>query len=348
MHLYLRSIIIAGLCLGLAEGAVVRSEYVPRGEPNTAPLRFLTWNIRWDEGKNVTESNVTAALVDGMPPVPKPYYAGADVEKPWTERGYRVANDILFNAVDFFGGQEVSLYQQDTLLTLLGDGYTTVGNGKNGRAKSGYPMVFYKKAAAKLNTWDTFFLSQTPFEKSKYNGTSVVRAVVTAKFTTPSGNTITLVNTHLDHKSEDARRYGASLMLHRAKFEFIKTGGKPVVLLGDFNSNPDSKNNGAYQIMTGSMPPVPLNATFLKTYNWTAAEEQSAGMTDDFHFEDLMGATPARYRSGHFSTTAGSAAACDPKGFHRIDFIMACSIRRWTPKAFRVGENLYDDGVRSR
>ena len=43
-----------------------------------------------------------------------------------------------------------------------------------------------------------------------------------------------MLNTHLDHKSDEQRRLGASLLLRRAWFEAATTEN-PVFLLGDFN-----------------------------------------------------------------------------------------------------------------
>jgi endonuclease/exonuclease/phosphatase family metal-dependent hydrolase len=43
-----------------------------------------------------------------------------------------------------------------------------------------------------------------------------------------------LLNTHLDEQSDAQRRLGASLILTRAKFEAVNTGGV-VIITGDFN-----------------------------------------------------------------------------------------------------------------
>lgn len=314
-----------------------------------ASYRFLSYNIRFDsKPNNITVAETIDSLPSSIPSQPSSFYAGADTEPAWSDRRVRLANDILFNRVSFFGGQEVTIRQLDDLQELLGDEYAHIGIGRDGGDEGEFSPIFYKTSAATLEEWDTFWLSETPFDISYFGNLTNRRIATVAKFTLSGAGALTYINTHLDHESEDQRKYGLSLVLHRAKYEAIKSSGGPVILTGDFNSPSTGEESGGYQIITGAAEPMPLNQTFLDRFSWTAEEEAAAGLDDVFNMVDLLGATPARYRSGHWSTFTGWSAAGDTEDFSRIDYIMGGSNGGWEAEAFRVGETLYDDGVWTR
>lgn len=314
----------------LVQGGLAKGHRNGTGNGSGSSLRFLTYNVRYDSlPDNISVADTIASLPSGMPSEPSAYYAGADVEAPWSTRRIQVANDVAFNKVDFFGGQEILVRQLEDLQELLGDEYAHIGIGRNGGNESEFSPIFYKPAVATLESWDTFWLSETPFDVSFYPGTSNRRICTTAKFTTAAGVSFTFINTHLDHEIEDQRRYGMSLILHRAKYEAIKSGGGPVVLTGDFNSPATGEDSGGYSIITGAAEPLPLNETFLEKYSWTPEEEAAANLGDDFVMEDLLGATPPQYRSGSWATFTGWALPGDSTSFSRIDYVMAGSNGGW-------------------
>lgn len=81
----------------------------------------------------------------------------------------------------------------------------------------------------------------TPFVPSKFPGAGSVRICTASRlsYTPPPSATsppitFTLLNTHLDDQSDSQRKLGASLILTRAKFEALRTGGV-VLITGDFN-----------------------------------------------------------------------------------------------------------------
>ena len=132
-----------------------------------------------------------------------------------------------------------------------------------------------------------------------------------------------MINTHFDEQSADQRALSASLILHRAKYEAIKTHS-PVFLTGDFNS---PARDEAYQIVTGAKAPKPLNQAFLDRYHWTAAE--SAGF-ENFTMQDLLGEVEPRYRiGGNFATFTDFLPLGNTTEFQRIDYIMAGSNGNW-------------------
>jgi endonuclease/exonuclease/phosphatase family metal-dependent hydrolase len=70
----------------------------------------------------------------------------------------------------------------------------------------------------------------------------------------------------MDQVSDDQRRYGASLLLIRGRFEAAISRG-PVILTGDFNSSSTGTDSGTYQIVTGKLPPVKVDKKFAVKYS---------------------------------------------------------------------------------
>lgn len=148
-----------------------------------------------------------------------------------------------------------------------------------------------------------------------------------------------MINTHLDDSSLPQRRLGASLLLHRAKYEAIKTRS-PIFLTGDFNSPP---SDGAYQIITGSAAPEhKLNGTFLKQFHWGKSEGKE---WEDFKLSDLSGEVKGSARSGHYATFTGFVGMGNTNEFKRLDYVLGAGLGAWAVEAYRVGGNLGDDGV---
>lgn len=189
-----------------------------------------------------------------------------------------------------------------------------------------------------LNSWDTFWLSKTPFEPSKFAGAGSYRVCTVAHFTTTTTKqNLTMLNTHLDEQSAEQRALGLSLVLHRAKYEALTTGG-PVLLTGDFNSPPSDQG---YQIITGAESPKPVNDTFRWRFSWS---EKKA---DNFAMNDLLGQVEPRYRiGGNYATFTGfQPDVGNSSEFSRIDYIMAGSNGGWKSLDYRVGNSLSDGGV---
>jgi len=103
--------------------------------------------------------------------------------------------------------------------------------------------VFWKKSLLNLISWDTFWLSATPFDVGTKapeagnpricEGENIVTLSLdsfeltlnigtTARFQAQSG-IVTVMVTHWDDQSDEAREIGASLILHRANYEALTT-----------------------------------------------------------------------------------------------------------------------------
>jgi hypothetical protein len=104
-------------------------------------------------------------------------------------------------------------------------------------------------AAFTLLESDTFWLSREPFKPgSHFPGAGTPRLATFALFqplpsiAAPGKHdehgdirNVALINTHLDHVSDDQRKLGAAMVLHRARYEALKRPGVTVFVTGDLN-----------------------------------------------------------------------------------------------------------------
>jgi len=146
-----------------------------------------------------------------------------------------------------------------------------------------------------------------------------------------------MINTHLDHSSEKQRKYGASLLLVRGRYEAARFKG-PVLLTGDFNSSPTGSDSGAYGIITGKIPPVKVDSRFAETYT------PEGNKLPGFKFLDTRAETPRFNVSANFATFTGWSPDVT-KEWERIDFVLGGSNREWTSTAYKVGGGMSDDGM---
>lgn len=162
-----------------------------------------------------------------------------DGENNWQYRRERVARVIAANDVDLFGAQELLVGQFNDLKGLL-PGYAEVGVGREDGAEAGeFNPVFYRTDRFELLDWGTFWLSETPeVAGSKGWDGACERLATWTVLRDRDGRELFFINTHLDHMGEVARREGVSLLLGRID---SLSGGRPVVLTGDFNATPDSE-----------------------------------------------------------------------------------------------------------
>lgn len=184
------------------------------------------------------------------------------------------------------------------------------------------PLINPTRDVLTLQDWDTFWLSNTPSIPSKYPDAGSYRATTLAHFSTGSSSKFTLMCTHWDNDSDAQRRLAASLILYRGAYEAATTGG-PVFVLGDFNSPSAGSDCGGFQIITGQIDPVEIEAGFKETY------KIDSGKSTDFMFQDVVAATPPERRSGHHATFTGFYPAGNSSEFQRIDFIMGGSNGGW-------------------
>jgi endonuclease/exonuclease/phosphatase family metal-dependent hydrolase len=138
-----------------------------------------------------------------------------------------------------------------------------------------------------------------------------------------TSSSFTYLNTHLDDQSDAQRKLGASLLLTRSRYEAVKTNG-PVLITGDFNSPQAGNYSGAYAIITGQQPALPINATFARKY------DVPNGELPDFRFLDMKATTPRFGVTGNFATYTDWSKPGDTASWTRIDFVFGGSNGGWS------------------
>ena len=202
--------------------ACLATAMAQRQKPVTA--RIMTFNIR------------TETRVDGR--------------NNWELRYQPVAEFVNKSKADIVGMQEVQQRQLTDLCSMMGD-YSYVGVARDdGKQKGEYNPIFYRKERFNLLRSGTFWLSPTPAEPSYGWGAACRRiatwAILQEKTTMKS---IIVLNTHLDHISEEARANGAALIKERLS---RMNNELPVVVTGDMNS--DDKSTAYAKFATAIFP----------------------------------------------------------------------------------------------
>ena len=153
-------------------------------------------------------------------------------------RRVRIAGVIKAQEVDVLGTQELLSNQFNDLSGLL-TGYQGVGVGRLDGAESGeYCAVFFRKDRFTLLDSGTFWLSETPEVVGSLGWDGACERIATwVVLRDRDGRELFFIDTHLDHVGQVARDEGVSLLMKRIE---TLSGGRPVILTGDFNSEPGS------------------------------------------------------------------------------------------------------------
>ena len=208
----------------------------------TSQLKVISFNIRYDNPQ--------------------------DGKHAWEHRKERVANLIRFYQADVFGLQE-ALHHQVSYLEEQFPDYQRVGVGRDDGKQGGeYSPVFFNTTLFELVEQGTFWLSKTPDQPSKDWDAALPRIATWALLRhTPTQDTVFVCNTHFDHRGEEARLESARLLRDTLP-QLAKN--YPLVLTGDFNSNPTSEPyetleagkalNDAF--MRSKLPPIGPHSSF--------------------------------------------------------------------------------------
>jgi len=161
----------------------------------------------------------------------------SDGENAWPNRRAYFLDQIAYYGPDILGTQEVKPNQLSDMKARLTD-YNAIGLGRDGEQKGEHSTIFFNTNQVKLEQQGTFWLSETPDVVSKGWDAALPRICTYGLFShLESKEKFWVFNTHLDHKGVIARRQGMLLIL--AKISSIATDGNPVILMGDFNVEPD-------------------------------------------------------------------------------------------------------------
>lgn len=177
-------------------------------------VRLMTWNIRYDNP--------------------------GDGENNWHKRKAGLIDLIRFNDPGIFGIQEGLHHQVAYIDSSLGH-YAYYGIGRNdGKEKGEYSAVFYDSTVFRLLEQATFWLSETPEKVSVGWDAALERICTCTRFENKaSGRQLWVFNTHFDHIGVRARRESARLILDR--MDRMNKAGKPAVLMGDLNLEPETE-----------------------------------------------------------------------------------------------------------
>ena len=162
----------------------------------------------------------------------------SDGENDWKHRKEMFANQVNFYGPDFMGVQEALPMQVNYLDTALTN-FKHVGIGRDGINKGEASAIFYNYTKFDLKKSHTFWLSETPDSISKGWDASYIRVCTYALFKDKkTKKQFWVFNTHLDNNGVIARTKGIELILN--KIEEVNTDNLPVILMGDFNTPPES------------------------------------------------------------------------------------------------------------
>lgn len=264
-------------------------------QPNAAPLRVMTFNIR--------------------------YGTAPDGEHAWPLRRGLTFRAIRDYAPTVLGVQEALRFQLDEIEQELKH-YAEIGVGREDGVERGeYSAILYDRERLELLDHGTFWLSDTPEVAGSTSwGNRITRIATWGRFrdrTTRS--TFYVFNTHWDHESQPARERSAALLLDRIRTRAVPDD--PVLLLGDFNAgednaafqallaapaasgalrlrdtfravHPDAPETGTYHAFRGDRSGAKIDA-ILASAEWQTLDAQIVLLSEN-----------GRYPSDHFPVTA--------------------------------------------
>jgi len=168
------------------------------------------------------------------------YATANDGDNQWEKRKEFLTDQISFYAPDIFGIQEGLQHQVDFIDEQLAI-YDFIGVGRDDGDKKGeYCAIFYNKEKLDLLGQSTFWLSTSP-EKVSVGWDAAMERICTYGFfmEKETGAMFWVFNTHFDHIGELAREKSSELIVQ--KIREINKDHLPVILMGDFNLNDQSK-----------------------------------------------------------------------------------------------------------
>ena len=155
----------------------------------------------------------------------------------WENRKESVVNFLQYYQPMIFGVQEALISQLEFMDQHLSD-YSRIGVGRDDGAEKGeFSAIYYDHTKVKLLDGTTFWLSEEDSIVSVGWDASMERICTVGLFEgLENQQQILVLNTHYDHIGEEARAESSKLILQ--KIRELNPGDSPVVLMGDFNSEP--------------------------------------------------------------------------------------------------------------
>ena len=137
---------------------------------------------------------------------------------------------------DILGIQE-GLPNQILYLSKQLEGYSLIGNGREGENNGEYCAIYYKNKKFKLVKDETLWLSETPELPSIGWDAALKRIVTVGVFTIlNSDKKLVVYNSHFDHIGKIAREKSVGVIINHIKVnDYFKNA---IVVMGDLNSIP--------------------------------------------------------------------------------------------------------------
>ncbi len=161
-----------------------------------------------------------------------------DGDTNWANRKNNMFALLDFYQPDIFGIQEGLPHQVENLKNAL-PAYSVLGEGRDGKNTGEHSSIFYNTNRFEVLQNGTFWLSETPKVVSKGWDAALNRICTYALFLDlKTQRKFWVFNTHFDHVGTVARENSVAL-IHET-IQKYNTMHYPVVLMGDFNLEPDS------------------------------------------------------------------------------------------------------------
>ena len=191
------------------------------------------------EGKDGIYSNIHAKTIDTIISYNVRYDNRWDKENLWSLRKHRLSQLLMDYNPSIFGIQEGLLNQVKWIDSTL-EKYNYIGVGRDdGMVNGEFCAIYFDTTKYEVMESSTFWLSDTPDQVSVGWDAALERICTYGLFKKKmSGKMVWVFNAHFDHVGGIARKKSSELILKTIKE--VNTQSLPVVLMGDFNSNPDS------------------------------------------------------------------------------------------------------------
>lgn len=168
----------------------------------------------------------------------------------WDMRKEGVVDFLHETRPTVFGTQEGKHHQVQYMDEGLSD-YAYVGVGRDfGDASGEYCALFYDTTMARVEQSGTFWLSESGDTSSVGWDAAFTRICTYARLRLIDGPSFYVFNAHFDHVGKVARERSARQIIDSVNVQVSK--GYRVVLLGDFNSDPESLAFGIMEESIGS------------------------------------------------------------------------------------------------
>ena len=196
----------------------------------------------------------------------------------------RIMEVINAEDPDIIGFQEVTDYMRGVMRENL-KGYTVVGCGRNSELKDEAMLIAFKHDDCELVSLDNVWLSATPkIFGSRYGGdqSGCPRMYTIARLKHKNIDTcFNFINTHLDHKGENARYLGALQIV-----QAISMTDEKFVLTGDFNAPPDTPEIKAITEQLAYRGVIACTAVLGTTFHCFAKWDKKDWVKIDYIFTD--------------------------------------------------------------